>query len=345
MTHHEPTDAVDPRDPAAILTELAAALAHGDDIDVTLGRLLKAATGSVGAPVGVVYLQDPDRVSLQVAVTIGLDEGLRAAVEAAASDEADGPATVARDRVATTLAAGPFVAAAGVATADLRPLLVDREGVEVPLGVMAVGWDKAHNITAVEGAGLTAIAAACAVAVDRGRLSSLIAERSEWFERMAHSDPLTGLANSRTFARVLELELARAGRQGSEVSVAVFDVDGFASHNAASGHETGDDILRAVASVLAESVRLVDTVARYGGDEFVVVAPGAAGVTVAKRVLEGIAKLEPFDGHPITVSAGVARFPSDGATSEELLAAAEAALGRARAAGLGGLETAPITAA
>jgi diguanylate cyclase (GGDEF)-like protein len=86
-------------------------------------------------------------------------------------------------------------------------------------------------------------------------------------------------------------------------------------------------------------------VARYGGDEFVVVAPGAAGVTVARRVLEGIARLEPFDGHPITLSAGVAKFPSEGATSEELLAAAEAALDRARADGRGGLSSAPTSAA
>ena len=342
MTHDEP---LDPRDPATILSELASALAHGDDVDVTLGRLLKAATGAVGAPVGVVYLQDPDRTDLQVAVTIGLVEELRGAVEAAAEVDDDGPARVARERVAISLGSGAFVDAAGVVAADVRPLVVDRGGVELPLGVLAVAWDKPHATTPVEAMVLTALAEACAVAVDRGRLASLISERSEWLERIAHSDPLTGLANARTFARVLELELARAGRQGSEVSVAVFDVDGFASRNAASGHDTGDDILRAVASVLAESVRLVDTVARYGGDEFVVVAPGAAGVTVAKRVLEGIARLEPFDGHPITVSAGVARFPSDGASSEELLAAAVAALGRARATGLGGLETAPIGAA
>jgi diguanylate cyclase (GGDEF)-like protein len=342
VTHH---DTIDPRDPATILTELASALAHGDDVDVTLGRLLKAATGAVGAQVGVVYLQHPERTGLQVAVTIGLDEAVRSAVEAATDREDDGPARVARERVALTVESGAFVSAAGVAVVDLRPLVVERGDLEVPLGVLAVAWDKAHTVTPVEAAALAALAAACAVAVDRGRLSSLIAERSDWLERMAHSDPLTGLANHRTFARVLELELARAGRQGSEVSVAIFDVDEFASTNAASGHEIGDDILRAVASVIAESVRLVDTVARYGGDEFVVVAPGAAGVTVARRVLEGIARLEPFDGHPITLSAGVAKFPSEGATSEELLAAAEAALDRARADGRGGLSSAPTSAA
>ena len=136
---------------------------------------------------------------------------------------------------------------------------------------------------------LQAIADLAAVAVDRARLGSLAAERSEWFERLAHTDPLTGLANTRTLGRVLELELARAARQGGEVSVALIDVDGLTGVNEASGHEAGDDVLRAVATVLAESVRLVDTVARYGGDEFVLIAPGAAGMTVAQRVLDGVA--------------------------------------------------------
>ena len=75
--------------------------------------------------------------------------------------------------------------------------------------------------------------------------------------------------------------MARAQRQGSEVSVAMFDVDGFTALNEASGSRAGDQVLRQVAAVLAETVRLVDTVARTGGDEFVVVAPGSAGVTVA----------------------------------------------------------------
>ena len=108
---------------------------------------------------------------------------------------------------------------------------------------------------------------------------------------MAHSDPLTGLANERTVARVLELELARAGRQGSEVSLAMFDIDDFQATNRDGGHAAGDDVLRRVAAVLAESVRLVDTVGRVGGDEFVLIAPGSAGLTVVNRVMDGIAAL------------------------------------------------------
>jgi diguanylate cyclase (GGDEF)-like protein len=339
---HEPGNGS--HSPTPILAEVAAALAGTDDLDTGLGRLLTVAGTAVGGPVGAVYLQDPDRSGLQLAVTIGLDPAHRTAVEDALDAEGDAVGAVARERVAAIATSGAFVAAAGVAAASIRPLLIARGGVELPLGVLAVAWDEAHDETAEEAAILDAVAALCAVAIDRNRLATMVAERSEWFERMAHTDPLTGLANQRTFARVLELELARAGRQGSEVSVAIFDVDDFAAVNLEQGHQTGDDVLRSVASVLAESVRLVDTVARYGGDEFVVIAPGPAGALVARRVLDSIAALGPVGGHAITVSAGIARFPTDGTTADDLLAAADTALGRARAAGGGKMEIAAIEA-
>jgi diguanylate cyclase (GGDEF)-like protein len=211
--------------------------------------------------------------------------------------------------------------------------------VEVPLGSIGFGWPAPRLLDDAERETITAIAALAAVAVDRARLASTASERSEWFERMAHTDPLTGLANERTVGRILELELARAGRQGSEVSFAMFDVDDFQATNREGGHEAGDAVLRRVAAVLAESVRLVDTVGRIGGDEFVLVAPGSAGMTVAQRVLTGIAALPAIGGRPITVSAGVARFPTDGSDADALIAAATAALRRARAEGRGTVAT------
>jgi diguanylate cyclase (GGDEF)-like protein len=257
----------------------------------------------------------------------------------------DPVAATALDRAARDLAgderAGGLTSA-GLETVALRPLVVTRGGIEMPVGVMLLGWRTSRPLTDDEQPLLGAIADLTAVAIDRARLASMILERSEWFERLAHTDPLTGLANARTFARVLELELARAARQGSEISIAVFDVDNLGRINDTAGHGAGDDVLRAVASVLAESVRLVDTVARYGGDEFVLIAPGAAGPTVAQRVLNGVAALPPIAEGPITVSAGVARFPVDGATGDELLAAAKAALDRARSDGPGRIASAEI---
>ena len=92
--------------------------------------------------------------------------------------------------------------------------------------------------------------------------------------------------------------------------------------------------------MLAESVRLVDTVARWGGDEFLVVAPGPAGMTVARRVLDAVAARPVQAGRSISVSAGVARFPTDGTTPDELVAAAESALRTAKSVGPGELAAA-----
>ena len=79
----------------------------------------------------------------------------------------------------------------------------------------------------------------------------------------------------------------------------MFDIDDFRAANAIDGHEAGDDILRRVAAVLAGSVRLVDTVGRIGGDEFVLVAPGSAGAMVAQRVQDGIAALPAVAGRTV----------------------------------------------
>ena len=114
------------------------------------------------------------------------------------------------------------------------------------------------------------------------------------------------------------------------MSLALFDVDDFRSANERDGRDVGDDILRQVAAVLAESVRLVDTVGRIGGDEFVLVAPGSAGAMVARRVLDGHRGIA---GRRRAGRLGFGRrgaVPGDGSDSESLIAAATEALTRAR---------------
>jgi diguanylate cyclase (GGDEF)-like protein len=168
-------------------------------------------------------------------------------------------------------------------------------------------------------------------------------ERAEWFDRLAHTDPLTGLANRRTLDRLLELEVARAGRQGVALSIALFEVDHFEEIQRAGGNAAGDEVLRRVAQVFAESVRLVDTVARYGGDQFMILAPGPDGLIVTERLVRGVAALPPVGNKSITVSAGIASFPLDGRTPDELLEIAARAMQAASDAG-GGRLVAPTPA-
>jgi diguanylate cyclase (GGDEF)-like protein len=322
------------RDPSTTLIAAIRDVAAAGDIESALGAILSSAVEAFGPTMAAILVQDPDRPGLQPISTHGFDEVATARLAVDVTDPAHPFAAAALsrtaifDREATMTDGAPFVGA-------YIPLIVSSGGVEEVVGSMGLGWPSPHILDAAARELLSGLASLASLAADRARLASTAAERSEWFERMAHTDPLTGLANERTVARILELELARAGRQGSEVSLAMFDVDDFQATNSTGGHEAGDDVLRRVAAVLAESVRLVDTVGRIGGDEFVLVAPGSAGMTVAQRVLDGIRALPAVAGRPITVSAGVARFPSDGASSEALIAAASSALARARDEGRG----------
>jgi diguanylate cyclase (GGDEF)-like protein len=315
------SDVTEPaRDPQAILAEAAALIARTSDLDAALAGLLQLAVDAAEATDAVVFLQDPDRPELQLAGSAGIAAD---AAERLASEIGD-----AGHPVHAVAATGAADSAAG-----LLGLVVETSGVEVILGVLQLRRDGSPADAGAPT--VRAITDLIAVAVERARLAATATERSDWFERMAHTDPLTGLANERTVGRILELELARAARQESEVSIVLFDIDDFQATNREGGHQAGDDVLRRVAAVLAESVRLVDTVGRIGGDEFVLVAPGSAGLTVARRVLEGIVSLPAVAGRPITVSAGVARFPADGTDAETLLEAAATALAQARADGRG----------
>jgi diguanylate cyclase (GGDEF)-like protein len=311
----------------SVLAGGAAALARAKDLDTALAVIVEAGAAATGAAMAAVFAQDPDRNSLELLLTLGIADDDVPAFEAEVVTNPEHPIHhAALDRTGSLGRVGQTPDGATMTGADL-PLVVASSGnVEACVGVLAFGWAGEHAVGPEEEILLVGVADLAAAAIATFRTSSMADERSEWLERVALTDPLTGLANARTVSRVLELEVARAQRQGSEISVALFDVDGFRELNAASGARAGDHVLRQVASVLAESVRVVDTIARTGGDEFVLVAPGPAGMTVARRVMDGVTKLDALDGHAISVSAAVASFPRDGADAAALLDAARSAL-------------------
>jgi diguanylate cyclase (GGDEF)-like protein len=323
----------------------AAAVARGDDLDDQLAQLLGLATDSLGAVCGAAYILDSDHDELELAVTRGVDDSVAAGSASVgdASKSHDPLANVVRSRHPLEVDDAAHVAILRSAkTALALPLVVRRDGIEIALGVMALGFAgplPPHSVL-VDAEPYADLAA---VAVERALALALGSERAEWFDRLAHTDPLTGLANRRTLDQMLELEVARAGRQGVPLSVTILELDGFTELQKAGGNAAGDAALRRVAQLLAESVRLVDAVARYGNEQFIILAPGPDGLIVAERLVRGIAALPPAEGKTISVSAGIASFPLDGRTPDELLAAAEKAMSEAREAG-GGRVTATAAA-
>jgi len=149
--------------------------------------------------------------------------------------------------------------------------------------------------------------------------------------QQAARDPLTGLVNYRHLAEVLDMEIKRSERTGREFALLLFDLDGLKEINDRYGHLTGSHALCRVADVLS-FCRDIDTAARYGGDEFVVVLPetGAeAASQVAQRICDSIA--DDAMGPQLSVSIGVAVYPHDGERIEALLRKADVAMYAMRA--------------
>lgn len=154
-------------------------------------------------------------------------------------------------------------------------------------------------------------------------------------ERLSVTDALTGLYNRRHLMGTLANEVQRSRRLRRTFTVMMADVDHFKAYNDKGGHLAGDAALVKVAEILRKSTRAVDSVARYGGEEFLVMlleAPLPTAAIVAERIRARVAS-EPFEGGKITVSIGIAEYPSHGDTPEELIASADAAMYKAKSQG------------
>jgi diguanylate cyclase (GGDEF)-like protein len=168
------------------------------------------------------------------------------------------------------------------------------------------------------------------VAVMTLSLAVMTAERTraeEQIRNLAVTDPLTGLANYRKLIDVLDFEIRRFSRTGRPFSVLLLDMDGLKAINDLHGHLIGSRALRRLGDILRVYCRDIDTAARYGGDEFVLVIPETGrkeAQQVANRIRERVS--EDAESPRISVSIGSAVYPRDGETRDALLEAADRAL-------------------
>ena len=178
-------------------------------------------------------------------------------------------------------------------------------------------------------------------------LEKQVRARTVELERLSYEDALTGLKNRRFFDEVFEREVALSHRESLPISVLICDLDKFKVFNDTHGHSAGDEALRHVARVLTQVFRQTDLICRYGGEEFVVIMPGADGTNAMEKAeqlryavaADSVTSKGAELGY-ITLSVGVASWPGIESDAMGLLSAADQALYRAKRYGRDRVEVA-----
>lgn len=308
------------------LYETGRALSSSLRLEDLLPLLLEIAMTDLDAGAGAVFLVDRETEGYELAASRGLRPGQTVRsrdVERSICDWAvrhKGPCLRTEDLASDPLLAhfgGPWGAAIAV------PLITGGG----PVGVIVAAVRQRHTLSEDSVRFMEALAAQAATAVEN---AMLYRQTAYWAIR----DGLTGLYNYRHFAERLEIELARATRYQTPLSLLVVDVDLFKNVNDDYGHLVGDEVLRALAERLVHTTRESDLVARYGGEEFAVILPetdyeGAAMAAQKLRSAVGgspLVTLGPDRSEiGVTVSIGLATYPAT-STAEHIVSQADEAL-------------------
>lgn len=316
-------------------------VARGGDLDARLRALAGHAHGTAQARAVVVYLVDASGELLVPMASEGTLEGEPVTIDLSRAPEVATAALVDRRTrlLSPAEATAAFGGLAGAAqTLAAVPLVTtDMNGDPGVEGLLLVGMGEEANAVPES---LLALADLAAVAIRQARLENTLHEHADWLHRLAITDSLTGLANRATFDRMLQLEVARASRQGTPVGLALFAVDGLDIITERDGAGASDDVLRSVAATLADHLRIIDTVARIEPSVFAAICPGSSGAEAASRVREAVAQPQVSAVRaelPVTVTAAVASYPEDGTDADAVVSAAMGLLEHARTDQPGGV--------
>lgn len=314
------------------LDRLGETLSSTHDLEGMFSVILDTAAITLGAKSGAVYLLSPSGRDVRLEVARGYEAPERATLrigEGVAGRSAAGLSVLLpseRDPVSPSRPVEP-----AAPTAIAVPLIRgDRT-----MGVLALyGRSIPEPFVQEDVATLGSFAAQASVAVENVLLHKEA-------QRLSITDGLTGVWNRRYLQLTLTKEIERAQRFGRPLSVLMMDIDHFKLVNDAHGHQVGDEVLVELTRRTMSTIRgQIDSLARYGGEEFIVVlpeTPSDGAKVVADKIL-AVIRHRPFvedegAGVPLTVSIGVAAFPEDGSTADELVRAADLAMYRAKEAG------------
>jgi diguanylate cyclase (GGDEF)-like protein len=207
------------------------------------------------------------------------------------------------------------------------------------VGVLVLDSRREDAFNPADASPLESVADICATAIQN-------AHYVERVRHLANIDGLTGIFNRRYFEKQIADELERSRRYDTELTVVMVDIDHFKRLNDEFGHLLGDEVLRQVSSIFSQQLRKNDVVCRYGGEEFAILLP-QTNFQQAQAVAEKLRKVVEgwqFPGvpRPVTISSGVASCPAHGATRDDVVKAADAALYTAKQSGRNCVVIAPL---
>ena len=316
----------------SLLYDIGRAMTHISDLKSLLKYILNQAIAVTHAEKGSIMLHDPDTDRLSIRVLAGLED--KVYQERVNNNEITCRSFLPGEGVAGRVfqsGKAIFINETGGNSSFVEPSSSFAQSIAcIPMHVYneTIG---VINVTNKKGdAGfiaddidmLSAVADQAAVSISKAQL---------W--EMAVNDSLTGLHVRRYFMVRFQEEVSRTERYEKTLSVVMADLDYFKAVNDTFGHTAGDRVLKAVGEYLHASIRDVDCVGRYGGEEFVLLLPETdktAARGLSERLRKGIEAMQLGNLPNITISMGVATFPEDGRTAEELLQKADAALYEAK---------------